>query len=869
MLELFRRISIPHFAEHKLRTVLTVLGLALGAATAVGLDTTFQPIHDSLRHSAERLAGRAVIRVANGDAGVPEELLDEIRSIPGVDVAAACIQGNLGIADRKGEQLYVFGIDLLEDQKIRDYDFSGQEKSGGESKLGDPLVFLAKADSIALSKNFLKVLRAKIGDQIDVSVPAGIKRLTIRGSLDANTGPASLFAGRIALMDVFAAQKLLQLDHRFSQIDVSVKRGVAVDSIQAAIAKVVNGRGLVVPENRNLEQLEFTIRMTETAILGASSVANLLAMYIVFNTMLIAVAQRRREIGLLRAAGARRRTVIGMTLFDAALYAIVGAPIGVLLGIGLAKFFSSYLFPMLGTTYAPATPPSVVAQWNQMAPQVMNSLIAAALAALIPALEAARVHPIEAVRRSVPARTTQVRVYWMLAVAGVIVLVVGEFVSFFFPQKFFGDPAAFMGFQFGASYGALFIAICLIAPLLIRLTAIAIEPLLRTALASLGALASRSIVSNMRRFSLTGTAFVVSVMMAVFMSGVWSTTKSDGDRIADSMFGGMDIVVTSSPNFDKHGGKPLPGSLADQIGQISGVSAVASVRITDFPFGWHESELVAVDSLPGRPGFTLTSGNQREAVNEFVAGRGIVVDDAFAHMHDVHIGKLFSFATPRGELRLPILGTAVIMPSISGGADSIYISRRLYRNYWRDDNVSMIGPVLAPGAKRDAVMDEIRSRFGAQNQVFVSSVGDFRKAVEQTLQREVAPLIPIFVFATVIALFGLVNSLLASVLDRTREIGILRALGSTRTQVARLILYEATALGVIGTLLAIPAGFSMNYLNAIQIHFFMGSQNPFKSAGPLVLGALIAATISLAALGGYIPGRRAASVAITEAMQSE
>src|SRR5260370_31227752 len=110
---------------------------------------------------------------------------------------------------------------------------------------------------------------------------------------------------------------------------------------------------------------------------------------------------------------------------------------------------------------------------------------------------------------------------------------------------------------------------------------------------------------------------------------------------------------------------------------------------------------------------------------------------------------------------------------MAGGFDTIYMSRNVYRKFWRDDRVNLIGPALAPGADREKVMDEIRTRFGIQNQIFVSSMGEFRHAVEHAFQSELAPLIPVFAFATAIALFGLVNSLYASVLDRTREIGTL------------------------------------------------------------------------------------------------
>jgi putative ABC transport system permease protein len=448
-------------------------------------------------------------------------------------------------------------------------------------------------------------------------------------------------------------------------------------------------------------------------------------------------------------------------------------------------------------------------------------------------------------------------------------LVAGESASFFTPGGLFTNNIARLVFQAGVSYTVFVISMSLMAPLLIGLMAKAIEPLLKSTFAALGALATRSIVSNMRRFALTGTMFVLSVMMAVFLASAWSSATFMGGRIASSMFGGMDLVVSTSPDFDKRGGKTLQGSLSDSIARLPGVTHVSSIRITDFSHGRYQSSLIAVDPVPERPGFNLTSGNERQAISAFVSGQGIVMDEGFASAYALRTGDLLSFATPSGTLRLPILGTAEVMPGMAGATVRVYISRDLYRRYWRDDDVTAIGVSLAAGISKEGIMDEISSRFGENSQVFVLSVSDFRNAVERTLQRELAPLIPIFTFATVIALFGLVNSLLASVLDRTREIGTLRSLGTTRAQIGKLMLYEAAALGIMGTVLAIPTGVFMNYLNYLQNRFFTAVYFPFKPASPLFLAVLLIVTTLLAALGGYMPGRQAARIRITEAMQTE
>ncbi|MGH7822562.1 MAG: ABC transporter permease, partial [Candidatus Binatia bacterium] len=215
MKRVFRHLSLRHFAAHRLRTLFTVAGIALGVATIVGMRLMHESVSRGYERTIERIAGKAVMQVTNGEVGVPEELLEEIRRVPGVSAAVASVQGFVSVPGGRGERLYVFGVDLLADDELREY-----EVTTSEAEVDDPLVFLAQPDSVALTRPFLERSALRLEDTIDVLAPQGKARLTIRGALDVRSGPASLFGGRLAVMDVFAAQQLFQLGRRFSQIDI-------------------------------------------------------------------------------------------------------------------------------------------------------------------------------------------------------------------------------------------------------------------------------------------------------------------------------------------------------------------------------------------------------------------------------------------------------------------------------------------------------------------------------------------------------------------------------------------------------------------------------------------------------------------------
>src|SRR5438105_2677530 len=186
---MLRRVTFRHFAAHKMRTLSTIGGIALGVAALVALRLVADAATQAFRHSVDRMAGKAVLEIANGDVGVPEELAAEVKAIQGVSVTAPSVQGFLGVEGMEGERIYVLGIDLLADQELREY-----QSGMSDTQVDDPLVFLAQPDSVALTDEFLARNHLRIGDLLRVHTTAGVKPLTVRASLDVKTGPATLLA---------------------------------------------------------------------------------------------------------------------------------------------------------------------------------------------------------------------------------------------------------------------------------------------------------------------------------------------------------------------------------------------------------------------------------------------------------------------------------------------------------------------------------------------------------------------------------------------------------------------------------------------------------------------------------------------------
>ena len=863
MLELFWRISVPHFAEHKLRTIVTVIGVGLGVAAIAGLQFTFQPLTHAIRDGVEQVSGRAVLRIANGDAGVPEELLNQVEHIAGVRAASASVQSFVPVAGHSGERLFVFGVDFLKDRKLRDYDFSALNPGEGAAALQmeDPLIFLAKADSVALTKDFAVQLGVKLGDRVEVQAPSGLRPLTIRAVLDGRRGPASAFGGRIAVMDIFAAQRLLQMSGRFTQIDISMMSGAQIDALEASLRHAVAGRASVQREEEQLKEIETALKLQQANMAASSNLALLLGIYLVFNTMVITIAQRWREIGILRSVGMRRRGVVELILAESITLGALGGLLGTPLGIIFAHVSMHIMLPALGGTYATMTPPPIELEAGPIITALVAGIVTAVLAGLIPAIQATAIHPLEAIRRSRIKKEGR-RPYAIAAVVGVIFVVVATLVIVV--NKPSGGEID-MG-RMMLAISICFVGILLVTPFLMRSIVRKAELVTAPAAGSLGVISCRSMANNLSRVSLTATAFVASMILAVLIGCLARTLHAVMDRGMSKMLSGADLVVMSGTQSIGQGLR-MPESLAPEIAQLDGVRIAAGGQGTVVQIGSNSFSVLPMDfssTAPSPEGVQYVEGSAATAIPKVEYGNGVLLDDVGAVRLHAHLGTRITLNTPGGTLELETVGV-IERASANGG---MLLSMSLYRRYWRDHTVNMIAVWLKPGANPDTIADAIRRKWGATYELFVMRADSFRKAQHEVVDRGVVLMMPIVFIAAMIALLGLMNSLLASVIDRVREIALIRAAGGTAGQVARMVTIEALTMGLIAGVLSLPLGIGFFYFDVL-VNRTVDVGVPFTLPSlPFALAIIVAAAL-MAALAGYFPARNAARIRITEAVRTE
>src|SRR5262245_9833195 len=330
---LLRVVSRPHWVEHWVRTILTVVGVALGVATIVAVADINRSVSASFERAVETVAGPSALEVVSGTGNVDESLMASVTETHGIRAAAGLVEAFVALSDHPDETLYVLGMDFLGSPIWQ------AQLPRYAIDIPDELVFLSQLDSVVLGRTFAERTGLRVGDELRVVAPRGLQRLHVRGLL-GDVGPARLFDGAIAVMDLPAAQRLLEREGRVDRIAITLEPGADVDEVRGRLAAALGpGVEVAAPEARGAQvnKLLVSLHWMLTAI---GSFAFIVGALIVYQAVLVSVEQRRRQFALLDAVGIERSTLMRLCLVETAFLAAIGVVLGVASGWTLASLAS-------------------------------------------------------------------------------------------------------------------------------------------------------------------------------------------------------------------------------------------------------------------------------------------------------------------------------------------------------------------------------------------------------------------------------------------------------------------------------------------------------------------------------------------------
>lgn len=853
------RIPLRFLRAHDGRTVLTVVAIALGVALVCALDLVTRSTQLAFDEIIDTMAGRVSLEVGAGDGGfLPEELATEIGRVAGVELAVPVVRGtafHVGV-DGTSEAMTVQGVDVLNEDMLRAYE--ARDPSG--QTIEDPVKFLANPRAVVLTRSFAERHHLDENGSIDLDTPHGRRTFSILRLLEPQ-GMARVYGGNLVVMDLTAAEDVFTRRGLVSRIDVVVRRQAPLDATRAAIEAVLPpGLRVTTPAQRKLD-LQNVMRSFGLLLRSLGVVGLIVAYLIAFNGVSSGFERRGWQLGVLAAIGARPRAIWREQMKEALLIALASVTVGVPLGYALAEL----LLPVVAT--ATALNFNLIAPEVRLVPSPASVVVAVTLgigvtmlAAWLPAARAVRTGIAMTIRgRGKEAAAPHGRLGWRapaaLAAAAVTAMVLQ-----------WAAESATCGLVATALVAA---TIAAAASPLVQLTARLALPLMVRVAGASGRFAATGIRDHPRRVGMTTATIAVGVAAVAWL---WVLARSFEGSVVDALGRAIraDLVVTSTNIGSGFLEAPLDDTVLGAVRAVPGVESAAGWRALEWPYHGESIGLSAYDPQYFRDRrfgeWPLKASLDGDPWERVARGEGVVVSTSFVKSFGVGVGERFEVETPTGPLALPIVGVTVDFVAPKG---TIELSRDVFAAHWRDSSITRTFVLKQPSASLEQVRGRIAADLGRTFPVRVLSAAELLDYFVAQVRKAFAVLPIVACMLYLVILVGLASSLATSVLERRRELAIVRAIGLRGRMARRVIVLESLVIGCVGLALAAVGGLVMATLwvrGTFQL--LLGWALDVQVPIPELL-AIGVATLVVCYVASRVPARRAESLSVADALRYE
>jgi putative ABC transport system permease protein len=782
----------------------------------------FGSITGSVNRLADGIAGVAALEVSGiTDAGFPDTITADVGAVPGVATAAPMIRTSTSTASGP---VLVFGADA------------------SSAALGGALKDAVQKPLKTLSENPNGVqVGPRVGHGKGQTFQLGSASVTVTEVL---TGKqlADLNSGHYVLAPLALAQNITGRKGQLDSILITTKPGADLGAVRAGVTAAVKDRAIVAaPSMRAVRAGDGVKLMNYMALMGAG-VALVVGAFLVYTTMTMAITQRRPVISMLRAIGGRRTTIVRDLLAEAVILGLIGGAIGSGIGIVMGRAAIGRLPPAITQGLE-----ARVEYWLPgyaipvaLAATVLTAVAASAMAAR----QVYKVSPIEALA-PVGVSAADFVPRWLRMTSGIAAVAV-----------FAASIVIVVDRRGSLAFVAIFALFSAEIALGFALTAVMVKATSATAriFGSVGPLAAATIERAPRRVWAT----VMTVLIAVVTTVVITGTNADMIRSARAIFApvaGVDVWVSADPP-DSYPVHALPQDLADKVAAVPGVR-----RVTKGASGFAEvgGTRVMLDGFSAGTADPLYRALDDQVRNAVLAGRGVVLSQNLGKTLHVRVGDNLQLQTPHGPRGTRVLA---LVPYFSTVIGSVGMNLDRMREWFDRPAATALQVSAASGVDPNRLLADIRHAVPEPNYVYSGRTA--LAGLEAPLHQSMFIANAVWIIVVFVAAVALFNTLTLSVLERRREIGVLRAMGTSRRFTLRMILAEAAAIGIVGGICGLLFGLADQWLYSLVSGDMMNFNVDFRPSPMALVFTVGALAISL--LGSLPPARRAARLNIIDAV---
>lgn len=844
------RLAGRHYRAHPWQAGLALLGIALGVAVLVSIEAANGSALAAFRLSTEAVTGRATDQITGGSTGVPEEVFPRLRLELGVRPSTPVVEGRVELRpptgatrseDEPAPTLRLLGVDPLTERDFRAY-------LAGPAAGPDLGAFMTRPGAVVLEASAAATRGLAVGDRLAVRGARRDATLEIVGLFSAEGDAARRALDDLALADVATAQEILGLDGRLTRIDLVLPPEAT--ATREAIRRMLSpGLSLETAATRIETAAEMT-RSFRLNLRALSLLALFCGAFLIYNTMTFSVLQRRHELGTLRALGVTRGEILRAVLIEAGVIGLAGTAVGVPAGLALAKTLLGQVTQTINDHYFVLAVSRLEIDPAVLATGAMLGVGGSMAGALAPALEAVRAAPRASLQRSeIESRTH--RAVPRATLAGILLAALGT------ALLLTPGPLA-TGF---AGFFLLLLGLACFLPLATLVLVWVLTPFAGALAGNLGRMAARAVGASLSRTGIAIAALTIAVAVSVGVDLMIHSFRSTVDRwLVASLPADLYVAPLAGPS-DRFSVRPagLEPELVEAIGALPGVEAVNTVRQI-------ETDLAATDSRAptrlvayrldarGRAAIQLKEGDAEAAWAKVGAGTGVIVSEPLAYRRGLRRGDVVTLASPRGDHRFEVVAIHYDYASERG---AVLIDDALYERLWDDPLTTAASIYLAAGTDPARTADAVRALAsdGASSVLVRSNAAILERSLE-VFDRTFLVTRVLRLLALLVAAVGVLSALTALQLERSREIGVLRATGLTPGQVWGLVAAETGVMGLISGLLALPFGWLIAVVMVRVINRRSFGWTMELDLQPAALAVALGLALAAALVAGLYPAWR-------------
>ena len=831
---------------------MNILSVALGVAVYLATQIANHSANRAFAATIDLVAGKAELQISAPAGHLPETLFPAVAATKGISAATPLVRGFVTLPDFPGEYLQILGIDVFTNEPFRTFDLANFEASGLDIER-----WLGRSGSLAVSQEFLGLHKLKPGDKIRARVGVVDHELEVGFVLRSEETLDPHFAA----MDIGWAQELFGRRGELSAIQLRLTDPRAREQAIAELRKILPPDASVAAPAQRTEEVDKMLGSFELNLAAMSLVSLLVGMFLIYNTVSASVIRRHREIGILRSLGVTRNEVRALFLGEAAVLGSIGAGLGLIGGVLLARVLVGTVAETISSLYVLVNVKEAFLEPWTFAAAFGIGLASVIASAWFPAQAAASMEPVRALEggtgleKSLHLSTA----WWVGGLLSIVLAGVMAFLTLAVGPPWLGFGAAFFvlaGFSFlvpgvtsyfstgaGASFRAF-------------------RRLRRKANveAELGAAnLSRALLRN----SITIAALAVAVAMTVGVSVmVFSFRKTVEAWINQTL--GADLFIAPAAN-EIVPDSFMPAGAVEFLANHPAVETIDTFREMNLPMG---AKVATVGVVRGseRRHFQFLRGDAGVIMRRFREEPCVLASESFARRHHLQDGDSIKLTTPEGAREFPIAG---IFYDYTRDQGIVYMSARTFAAFWHDDRVNSVAVYLKKNRSAEQLTAAFRTALNRNGEFVIYSNQSLRTRVFEIFDQTFAVTYVLLAIAVVVAITGIFLSLTILITERSRELAVFRAVGGSAAQIRKLLLWETGMIGTLAAAIGLVSGLCLALVltGVINRAFFGWTVRlafPWRSLALTPIWILAAAL-----LAGLLPAWRAGRLVLAESLRNE